>query len=858
MDLGEGAEQRRELFGPAGRVWLLSAVMAVASAAVVYVIRGQVAPVPHAGPIAWVVIALAFGAAEIWVVHLQFRREAHTISLSEIPLTAALFFLAPWQLIVAQLAGVVPALLVGRRQSSLKAVFNVAQMTLCSGIAALVFHALLGSADPLGPASWIVSLVATAAACLVGIAAVRAAISLTEGHLTLKKSLPVSLFSLAGGAINTSLALVGVVTIYRDVRAGALLLMPAGALFLAYQAYTRERQKTERIEFLYNSGRTLAGVSNGEAGIVQLLRESLDMFRADLAEVCLWNSDGLSLSRTVLRHGRLEELEVLVPTGPADGFLVDIMAADRGVILNGHGASERADAYLTHRSLRDAMVTALKADSRVIGTILVGDRLGDITAFSPEHLNLLETLATQVGVSVENERLERVLKHQAFHDSLTNLANRALLTQRIDAALARPGAAVAVLLIDIDEFKAINDTMGHTVGDQLLVAVAERLAAAVRTGDLAARIGGDEFAILAEEVNSEGDAAATAQRVIDAFRRPFNLGGEEVRVTASTGIATNLGGLLDPGTLLLQADVAMYAAKEAETGGYRIFESSMQDEVAERHALREDLRLALERGELINHYQPLLSLDGPEILGMEALVRWVHPERGMVAPGYFIRIAEESGLIVDLGRWVLREACMQLRAWQRQFPNAAPPGVSVNLSAVQLRHPGFVDDVVAILKEADLDARYLTLEITESTFMDDTRTAIARLRELRGLGIRLELDDFGTGFSSLSILRDLPLDGLKIDKSFVDVIGGASDRPVFLQAIVRLAEALELEMVGEGIEHQHQADALRAMGCNRGQGYLFSRPLPAVEMEAYIGRSAQWSETPDNPVVALPTRRRSD
>jgi EAL domain-containing protein (putative c-di-GMP-specific phosphodiesterase class I) len=302
----------------------------------------------------------------------------------------------------------------------------------------------------------------------------------------------------------------------------------------------------------------------------------------------------------------------------------------------------------------------------------------------------------------------------------------------------------------------------------------------------------------------------------------------------------------------------MYQAKGGADGGFRVFEPSMQDEVAERHAIREDLRLALVRGEMVNYYQPLVALEGRAVFGAEALVRWRHPERGLVAPGYFIRLAEDSGLIIPLGRWVLREACRQLREWQREFPNAAPLSVSVNLSAVQLRQPGFVDDVVAILQETGLEARCLTLEVTESTFMDDTRAAIARLRELRGLGVRLELDDFGMGFSSLSILRDLPLDGLKIDKSFVDGIRSATDRPAFLQAIVRLADALQLEMVGEGVEHQHQADALRAMGCRRGQGYLFSRPLPAAEMGAYLRQSTAWAQGRDRGVLALPARRRSD
>jgi diguanylate cyclase (GGDEF)-like protein len=856
MNVPRATESNNRGRGPAVRVWMLNLVLASASATLLYLNRGWGPPLGANGPWVWLFVLAGFTAAEVWVVHLQFRREAHSIALGEIPVTVGLFFLAPWQLFVALLLGVGPVLVFHRRQSLVKVVFNLAELTLGLGTATLLFHLALGT-QYLAPRAWAVAILATAVASLIGIASIRAVISVTEGRLALNKTLPVTAFGLAGSVVNTCFALVVVVIVVREPRAAALLLLPAVALVLAYQAYTRERQKTERIEFLYNSGRTLAGSTGDEPGIIQLLREALRMFRAEVAQVAIRAGAEQTILTTV-RDGVVEAHEQLVPIGRTDHFLEQVMALPHGMVVAAVGQTAQADEYLREHRLRDAMVTALHADNRVVGTILIGNRLGDINEFNEEQLNLLETLASQVGVSVENSRLERVLQHQAFHDALTNLANRALLNQKMEAALSGQGARVAVLLIDVDDFKAINDTMGHSVGDQLLVSVADRILSAIRSGDTAARIGGDEFAVLVGSIGSETDATATAYRIVEAFKAPFELTGQPVRVSASIGIATNLGGLLDPGTLMLQADVAMYASKASGRGGYKVFEASMQDAVAERHALREDLRRALERGELVNHYQPLVSLERPAVLGAEALVRWRHPERGLVAPGFFIQLAEESGLIVDLGRWVLREACAQLREWQRSIPGAEHMGMSVNLSAVQLREPGFVDDVVAILKDTGIEPGTLTLEITESTFMDDTRTAIARLRELRGLGIRLELDDFGTGYSSLSILRDLPLDGLKIDKSFVDVIHSATDRPAFLQAIVRLAEALDLEMVGEGIEEQHQADALRAMGCGRGQGYLYSKPIPSEEMSSYLLKTVDWSATESSAVVAMPRRRASD
>jgi diguanylate cyclase (GGDEF)-like protein len=686
---------------------------------------------------------------------------------------------------------------------------------------------------------------------------VSTAISLLEGRVSWSKWTTAIAFSFVGGFVNTSLALVGVIITYRDARAALLLLVPASALYVAYQAYNRERQKTERIEFLYESGKALAAGTAAERGIVDLLQQSRHQFHADVAEVTISGIADEPPWRTATRGGEVVDMSPAGEPGAGAAVLEAVMARDKGMIISRATEDAAERQFLEDYDLHDAMVTTLKADNRVIGTMHVGNRLGVMTGFDGDDLNLLATLANQVGVAVENNRLERVLHHQAYHDSLTNLANRALFVRRLEEALGQADHHVGVLLVDIDDFKVVNDTMGHMVGDQLLVTVAERLTSVLRASDTPARLGGDEFAVLIEDIRAAGETSVAAERILEALREPFELGGQLVRVRASIGIGVADGEQLDSKALLIQADVAMYAAKRQSPGSFRVFEASMQDEVAERHALREDLRLALERGELVNYYQPLVSLNGGSITGAEALVRWHHPTRGLVPPLAFIPIAEESGLIIELGRDVLRQACRQAREWKRLFPENRALSVSVNLSAVQLRQAGFVDEVVSILKETDLDPKLLTLEITESTFMDDARTAIARLRELRGLGIHLELDDFGTGYSSMSVLRDLPLDGLKIDKSFVDTIHGPADRPAFMQAIVRLAQALNLEMVGEGIEHEAQAHALAAMGCQSGQGYLFSKPVTAAELEPLLRASFEGQQR-DERVVAIPTRRRSD
>jgi len=450
----------------------------------------------------------------------------------------------------------------------------------------------------------------------------------------------------------------------------------------------------------------------------------------------------------------------------------------------------------------------------------------------------------------ERVRLQRALEHQAFHDDLTGLANRVLLRDRLDHAIARSrrsGAVVAVLFGDLDGFKMINDTLGHDTGDLLLADVARRIHQNLREGDTAARLGGDEFAILLDETTPD-DAVATAHRILDALREPFVVERRELFVRISIGIADNHADALDADELLCRADIAMYAAKARGRDRHEVFEPRMQAELAVRHELHGDLRHALEDDQFVVHYQPLIDLERGHIESFEALLRWNHPTRGMVGPDAFIPIAEETGLILPIGRYVLREACRQLTEW-RAMPGADDGlAVGVNVASQQLHDPDFVSDVRDALRDAGLDARYLVLELTESTLLSDTTLVLERLHALKKLGVRLAIDDFGTGYSSLAYLRSFPVDFLKIDRTFVNELAVEQDQGrVMVRSIIGLGHNLSLTVVAEGIEDARQLDELRAAGCNIGQGYLFSRPGPPEQIATLIGDCFPSAITPSPP-----------
>jgi diguanylate cyclase (GGDEF)-like protein/PAS domain S-box-containing protein len=428
----------------------------------------------------------------------------------------------------------------------------------------------------------------------------------------------------------------------------------------------------------------------------------------------------------------------------------------------------------------------------------------------------------------ERKALEKKLQYQAFHDPLTDLPNRALFMDRLGHALARAGqqaSEVAVLFTDLDNFKVINDSLGHKAGDQLLVAVAQRLKACLRPVDTVARLGGDEFTLLLEGVTGVSDAARVAEQIAQELRAPFALEAQEVFATTSTGIAVSSSAQGQPTDLLRHADLAMYRAKSKGKACYEVFEPNMSTDALERLELETDLRRALGREEFRVYYQPEILLESGDIVGMEALVRWEHPEHGLLLPQEFLPIAEESNLIMPIGQWVLREACKQLRTWQEQYPNIAPLVMSVNLSTREFFQPSLIAE---ILRETGVDPRTLQLEITEGAVAyDNAQNANNTLWNLKTLGVQLAIDDFGMGYSSLSYLKRFPVDLLKIDRSFVRELGKDLKDTKIVAAIIHLARALDLKVIAEGVETAEQVEQLRKMECDMVQGSYFSKPLPS-------------------------------
>jgi len=449
--------------------------------------------------------------------------------------------------------------------------------------------------------------------------------------------------------------------------------------------------------------------------------------------------------------------------------------------------------------------------------------------------NLLETRYLHLTLKNENRTLEAKLVHQAFHDSLTGLANRVLFRDRLEHAIARSarGTRFALLLLDLDDFKTVNDTLGHGEGDRLLETVSGRLLRSSRGCDTVARIGGDEFAVLLEGLEHEDDVTTIVTRILEAMRHPVQLQGREVIVSASIGIVHPRGDeRVDE--LLRNADVAMYRAKDDGKGRYAVFEPSMYAALLARLELEADLRQAMERGEFRVLYQPIVELESGLITGVEALVRWCRSCETDSASAAFVPLAEETGLIVPIGRWVLAEACRQGRQWQLAATNDIVPMISVNVSARQLQDPGFANDVAMVLAETQFPPDHLILEITEGTLMSNTKPTIDRLYELKALGVQLAIDDFGTGYCNLSYLQRFPLDILKIDKSFVTHVAQNGGDSALASTIVGLATTLKLHTVAEGVEDVQQRAHLLELGCDYGQGYLFAKPVDADAVSALL------------------------
>ncbi len=830
-------------------VWYLNALLL---AAALFIYLGPFSVLEH-GParllIPWWVLAVGFFVAEKNLVHLEFRRHSHSYSLFEIPLVAGFFFAPPGAIALAQLVNLSASLF--QRREFVKNAFNFANATFSMGVALLVFFSLADASGPSVLRNSVAAFLAALAFSVLEAAMVMAAMFLATGDLP-KGSLRRSLgFGVLVSVTNTSLALMATTILWFDPKATILFLVPTVVLFFAYKTFVWQRRKSESLESLYESTRTLHHSVDSGPATRDLLEQVKKMFRSEVAEFLLFaTTEQEAHVRVTLDTGG--ELHIIKSNvlDPTEDVWMHVASQDRAQLIGRPVREQELADQLAARGLRDAMVAPLRGEDGVIGTLLVGNRVGE--TFRTDDLPLFETLANHASVSLANARLMDRLReeaaekeYQALHDSLTGLPNRTLFRDRVEHALAslEPRGSLAVLLADLDRFKEINDTLGHHNGDLLLTEVARRLRTALDSAVTVARFSGDEFALLVPRIDSVEDATATAQRVLDILQESFALADVEININASLGIAVHPLHGSDANKLIQRADVAMYVAKETHSG-FEVYSTDRDGYSPARLALASELRQAIENEDLLVHYQPKVDIRTRRVVGVEALVRWIHPEHGFMPPDEFIPLAEHTGLIQPLTKLVLRSALRQCREWQAAGLDL---DVSVNLSVRSLLDLQLPQSVAALLREFSVEPTRLVLEITESSIMADPIRAADVVDRLSGLGIGLAIDDFGTGYSSLSYLKRLPVSEIKIDKSFVMSMTSQENDAVIVRSTVDLGRNLGLRVVAEGVETIEMFNELKRLGCDIAQGYLLSRPLAADDLTAW---AKDWRSAEEGALVA--------
>jgi diguanylate cyclase (GGDEF)-like protein len=816
----------------------------------------------------WPLLALLFFASERFVVDLDVRQQTHSFSLSEIALLLALIFATPSDLLIGQALGAGLALSLRQGQRPIKLLFNLANFAFCAAVALVVFRVILGANDPLGLFGWLGAFAAVFVSDLVGAASVAGVIWLTQRE----RPNVGSLFGV--GTIYTlvapSVALLAATILWYAPLASWLLVVLGAMVYLMLRWNGRELRRHRSLTQLHESTRQIQSSFTLDDVATALLSTAREMFDGEIAELLLFEPEG-GQGRELRfdddgpgTTGQLAWHELRLD--PRAGVWARVAAESRGVLVRdakatraGEGPIGRmaaaalsvaetsnddtADRVLAHyreRGIRAAMVAPLRVEDSVVGTLLVGNRRGSTSAWAQADLTLLETLANHAGVAIENSRQADELAHQrdelersASHDSLTGLGNRTLFRRQLADALTskEPGA---VMLLDLDRFKEVNDTLGHHNGDQLLRQVAARLNRLHDTKMKVARLGGDEFALLLEGAPDVQDVSAAVAILLAAFDAAFVVQGVTVHVEASVGISLYPAHGNDADSLLRRADVAMYQAKQAHTR-YQIYERQSDPYSEARLALLGELRRATERGQLTVVFQPQQTTATGEIHSVEALVRWQHPQRGELPPDEFITLAERSEIIHPLTRLVLERAIEQSAIWARDGLDVR---VAVNLSARNLHDATLATDIAAMLERHHVPPANLELEITETSIESDPRGTEALLTTLHDMGVGIAIDDFGTGYSAFSYLQRLPVDEIKIDRSFVMGMESDQRKSQIVRSTIQLGHNMGLRVVAEGVENDTVERELAALGCDVIQGYHIGRPMSADLCGARLRRSA--------------------
>jgi diguanylate cyclase (GGDEF)-like protein len=792
----------------------------------------------EAMPARAVLVAFLFAGAEVFVVHVKLRHNAHTFSFAEIALVVGLFAVEPVIAVIAAIVGSGLSLAIYRGQRQEKLFFNTAKTAIEIELALILFHALVNDTTIASTRVLVSAGASVVVASVIGAALVTTVIALSEREWPRAVFRDLVGFGLVGTFVAVSLGLLSVVLAWAEPWTLALLVAPSAGCFWFYAAFGHERQRTESLQFLYTSTRLLHETQDLDDALVALLIETRSALRARVAELIYRPANVETKLHIRIAEG---EAPVVSTTRPSPGAaaLCDLAAKSPRArfisIDDGHG--RYADTLGTN-GYRSALIARLDEGGEIVGAIAIADHLVDVARFRREDIELVDTLAGALSIALENGALERMLHHsrelerkldhQAHHDALTGLPNRVRFTERIAELTSyrkETGKEFAVLFIDLDDFKTVNDSLGHAAGDQLLTVVAQRLTSCMREDDMVVRLGGDEFAVVLASAD-RSRPEALADRIHEALQESVALDASLTRISASIGIAHSAD-LLEPSDVLRSADAAMYHAKASGKQRSVVYRPSMHASMVERYELLNQLDRAIDNEEIVVVFQPLVTLDGC-VRGGEALARWNHPERGTIHPEAFIPLAEESHTITRITHLALVGAC-------RAIVNGTMRRASVNISATDLAQPDFGAMVADVLRETGVQPDDITLEITESQVMQHAE-ALEAFTTLRRVGVRLALDDFGTGYSSLAALREYPISQLKIAKPFIDDLESDPAAVKFVELIVGLGKNLDMEVVAEGIEREAQVEILRSLECHLGQGYFFARPLAPEQFRA------AWSE----------------
>ncbi|WP_167762219.1 bifunctional diguanylate cyclase/phosphodiesterase [Blastococcus sp. CT_GayMR20] len=781
----------------------------------------------------WWAVALAFAATDVFVLNVQARRETQTVSLSEIPVVLGLFFAAPGALLAGRLIGCAAAMIVYRRSPPLKIAFNLSLVLAETTVTISVFLALAPAEPGVGPVSWGAAYAAAFIADLMGAVAISCVIAVRDGGVNVR-----SLLSGAGSlkvpALAVTVGLVSVIGLSAAPVSAWLLLAFGVLMLLAFRSYASLTERHMDLERLYRFSQAVAGSSELDEVMRNVLEEARELLRSERATAAFTGPDGQLLARVRLdAAGHLSRSEE--PAGSEDAWLLrQVIDGGRPIVLPRSTRVPEARRWLQTYGMRDAIVVPLTGASGIVGALVVADRLGDVRTFEEDDALLLETVASHAAVALRNGELIGQLRHDSLHDALTGLPNRADVHRRLVTSLAPasdgPVDSLAVVVLDLDEFKQVNETLGHRQGDELLREVALRLERVVGAAGTVARLGADEFAVVLPAAKDPEHVVHLARRALRALERPVQLDGMPVGIGASAGIALAPQHATDADSLLKCADMAMQDAKSS-TSRVRIYTPDLENDSPRRLTLVSDLRSAVHDGRIEVYVQPQAALADGRVTGVEALVRWHHASLGWIPPDEFIPVAERNGLIGPLTTRVLDASLAACSLWMDAGHEL---GVAVNLSTRSLLEDDLVRQVGLLLATHEVPADRLTLEITEGSVMVDPARAVAVLKDLRGLGVRLSVDDFGTGYSSLAYLQRLPVQEVKIDRSFVSDLGSAPENAAIVRAIIDLGRHLDLEVVAEGVEDAATWDLLAVLGCDLVQGWHLARAMPIDDLLPWL------------------------